>query len=357
MDFKKLLSAPLHAGQAVVRDLMDNPDQSDAKAQVLKLLGDQAGAEVKKFTPEEPAKGFELPALDSSLSPEGQKRKAAAEATGQSFVPGEGDYTDSGPYGYLHKKSIHDALTEYEKEIEANRPHIDYEGIVKQRLADIAKAPEEHRTNPLYLFAMGMGNPEHAGELVKTHNQAEADANASQNKRWQELLDTKQQALESSIKQAMAAGDSRKVISGKWLETLAQIEQDRAKLSGQMQAIGERNAGSERRTELRGQWALEGIKARANAMLTAVGVKSGSAEYRNLMDNARSMLNMLVKKGETYEDAYDKVDGWMQDQIGKRPAAAPAVPAPGAPSGAAGGAAPMNEMEQDMLNARKKKVR
>jgi len=356
MDFKKLLMAPVHAGGAVVRDLIDQPDQEAAKAQVMKLLGDQAGADVKKFTPEAPTSEFSLPALDESLSEEGQARKQEAEARGEPFVPTEDDYKDSGPYGYLHKKTIHDALTEYEKELQANRSHIDYEGIMKSRLADLGKAPEDHRTNPLYLFAMAMGNPEHAQELIAQHNKIEADANMKQGERWKELLDMKQQALEGSIKQAMAEGDQRKIIAGKWLETLAQIEQDKAKLSGQMQQIGERNVGAERRAELRGQWALAAVKARADAMLQAVGVKQNSAEYRNLMDNARSMLNMLVKKGETYESAYDKVDQWMHDQLEGRPSITPQ--GGGSPSGASGSIAPQNSgnpMEDEIKRMRGKK--
>lgn len=338
MDFKKLLTAPLHAGQSIVRDLVDKPDQSDAKEQVLKMIAEQAGGDIKKYTPEQPPAEFKLPVLDDSLSEAGKIRKAEAEANGEVFEPTEDDFTDAGPYGYLYKKSMHDAIEEYEQELQKNRPHIDYEGILKQRLDDLANAPESHRTNPLYLFAMAMGNPEHAAELVQQHNKAEAEANTKQIGRWQELLDMKQQALEGSIKQAMAEGDAKKIISGKWLDTLAQIEQDKAKLTGELSKIGEKNAGAERRTELRGQWALEATKARTNAMLAAANIRSGSAEYRSIMDNSRAMLNTLVKKGDTYEDAYDKVQDWVEDQIsrlGSRPTTAPrpkpsagATPAP-----------------------------
>jgi hypothetical protein len=357
MDFKKLLTAPLHAGQSVVRDLMDNPDQSSAKEQVLKLLGEQGSADIKKFTPGEPKKEWSLPPLDDALSEEGLARKEAAESAGEEFVPTETDFKDSGPYGYLHKKAIHDALSEYEQELQANRPNIDFEGVLKSRLADLASAPEPKRTNPFYRFAMAMGNPEHARELIAEHNKDEEEANLKQSQRWQELLDMKKQALEGSIKQAMADGDARKVISGKWLETLAQIEQDKAKLTGTMQQIGERNAGAERRAELRGQWALEAVKARANAMLQAVGIRTGSTEYTSMMDNARAMLNTLVRKGETYEDAYDKVEDWMEDQLqGKHPVMTPQ--GGGAPSPAAGstpGSSNVpNEMEQEILRGRKK---
>lgn len=356
MDFKKILTAPLHAGQAVVRDLTNtNPEQDAARDQVLKLLGDQSAGDIQKFTPQpdKPAE-FSLPELDDSLNEDGLARKAEAERNGQPFVPTEDDYKDSGPYGYLHKKTIHDALTEYEKELQANRPNVDYEGIMRQRLADLSNAPAEHRANPLFNFAMAMGNPDHAQELVATHNKVEDEANRKQTERWQELLDMKKQALEGSIKQAMAEGDAKKVISGKWLDTLAQIEQDKAKLAGTMQGIEERNAGAERRAELRGQWALQAVKQRANAMLQAAGLRADSAEYRGLMDNARTMLDTLVKKGSTYEDAYDKVDGWLHDQIEKRPArstsrattttAAP-TPAPAA----------TNPMEAEILAGRGKK--
>lgn len=357
MDFKKLLMAPIHAGESVVRDLSgsEDPKQAEAKAQVLKLLGEQAGADIKKFTPEEPKSEFTLPVLDDSLSEEGQARKQEVEARGETFVPTEDDYKDAGPYGYMHKKAIHDALLEYEKELQANRPHIDFEGITRQRLSDIANAPEEHRTNPLYLFAMAMGNPEHAAELVQQHNKIEADANAKQAQRWQDLLDMKKEALEGSIKQAMAEGDARKVVAGKWLEQLAQIEQDKAKLSGQMQQIGEKNAGAERRAELRGQWALAAVKARADAMLQAVGIKQNSAEYRNLMDNARAMLNTLVKKGETYEGAYDKVDEWMHDQLESRGHVAPGPVGPSAPEATPTATPAANPMEAEILRNRNKK--
>ena len=355
MDFKKILSAPIHAGQAVVRDLVDNPEQADAKAQVLKMLADQGGSDVQKFTPPAQAKEWSLPELDASLSEEGQQRKAEAEANGDPFVPTEDDYKDSGPYGYLHKKSIHDALNEYEQELQANRPKIDYEGIMKSRMSDLANAPEAHRANPLFQFAMAMGNPEHAAELVKEHNQNVEDSNKEQQMRWQELLDMKKDALEGSIKQAMAEGDAKKVISGKWLETLAQIEQDKAKLAGTMQGIDEKNAGAARRAELRGQWALAAVNARADAMLKAAGIHEGSSDYRNLMTNARTMLNSLVKSGKSFEDAYDAVDNWMEDQVSNHPApaaggAAPTTAAPQAPAGAS-----TNPMEQAILNARKNK--
>lgn len=354
MDFKKILSAPIHAGQAVVRDLMDNPDQADAKAQVMKLLGDQVTAEQKKFTPEAPKTAFELPPLDASLTPEAQQAKAEAEARGETFVPTENDFTDAGPYGYLHKKAIHDALTEYEKELQANAPHIDYEGIMRQRLQDIANAPEEHRTNPLYLFAMGMGNPEHAAELVATHNKAESEANTKQAQRWQELLDMKQAALEGSIKQAMAEGDQRKIIAGKWLEQLAQIEHDKAALASKQQIQDTRDQAAERRTILRGQWALSATKQRTDAMLQAVGLKQGSASYRNLSDNARSMMQTLLKRGESFENAQNAVEDWLQEQLQALPAQGTAAPTPAPAGGAATPAPPVNEIEADIQAHRKK---
>jgi hypothetical protein len=355
MDFKKMLSAPLHAGQAVVRDLSNTqPEQDAAKEQVLKLLGNDA----TKFMPSQDAapQDFQLPPLNDQLTEDAQSRKADAEAAGEPFVPTEDDYQDKGPYGYLHKKAIHDALTEYEQEIQKNRPHIDYEGLLRQRLKDMAGGPEEHKTNPLYNFAMAMGNPEHAQELVATHNKAEADANAKQTQRWQDLLDQKQQAIEASIKQAMAEGDARKVVSSKWLESLAQIEQDKAKLSGQMQQLGEKNAGAERRAQLRGQWAVEAVKQRANAMLQGVGIRNNSEEWRTMQNNARTMLDTLVKKGATYEEAYDQVDSWLHDQLENRPTqqTAPVAPAGAAPAVAPAGAS-TNPMEAEINRMRGKK--
>lgn len=355
MDFKKILTAPLHAGQAVVRNLMDNPDQASAKEEVAQLLAQQGGEDVRRFTPEMPKREWSLPDLDDSLTEEALARKAEMEAAGEPFVPTEADFRDGGPFGYLHKKAIHDAFQEYERELQAARPNIDFEGITRSRISDLMNAPEPHRTNPLFKFAMAMGNPDDALELVREYNKGEDEKNLQQAQRWQSLLDMKKDALEASIKSAMQEGDARKVISGKWLETLAQIEQDKAKLSGQLQQIGERNAGAERRAELRGRWALAAVNARANAMLQAVGIREGSLEHRNMMDNARSMLNMLVKKGETYESAYDKVEDWLTDQLEDRPTAqsAPRVPTVGA-SPSAPVTRPANEMEAEILRGRKR---
>lgn len=351
MDFKKILSAPLHAGQAVVRDLMDNPDQSDAKRQVMDLLAEQSASQAKQFTPEQPKAAFTLPNLDDSLTDAAKAAKAEAEAKGEQFVPNEDDFNDAGPYGYMHKKAIHDALLEYEKELQANAPHIDYEGIMKSRLADLANAPPEHRTNPLFQFAMAMGNPEHAQELVATHNKAESEANTKQGQRWKELLDMKQQALEGSIKQAMAEGDQRKIIAGKWLEQLAQIEHDKAALTGKQTIQDTKDEAAERRTILRGQWASTVAAQRANAMLSAVGLKQGSTTYRTLMDNSRALMQSLLKRGTDFGEAQNTVEDWLDDQIKNLPAqsSAPTAPVEGA---AAAPAAAVNPLEAAVKAAR-----
>jgi hypothetical protein len=366
MDFKRWIDAPVRAGKALAQSLTGGgDDQSEAKAAVLKHLMASGSADIQKFVPKpDETQEWSLPPLDDSLTEDAKQAKAEAEARGEVFEPTDDDFTDAGPYGYRHKKSIHDALTEYEKELQSSAPKVDYEGIMKSRLMDLANAPEEHRQNPLFRFAMAMGNPEHAAELVKQQDKVQDTANEKQTQRWQELLDMKKESLEGAIKQSLAEGDARKVVSGKWLEALAQIETDKAKLAGQLTQIGERNAGAERRAELRGQWALAATKARANAMLSATGIREDSIEGRNVMDNARSMLNMLIKKGETWEAAYDKVDEWMEDAIESlRPgdqnvggAASPA-PSPASPTtGRTPAATSSNPMEAAILAGRKSKA-
>lgn len=331
MDFKKAVTGTAGALASVLGVGKQGP--SEEQSMIARMLADTQTGEGPK--PER--KPFSLPSLDDSLNEAAMKRKAAAEAAGEMFQPGEADYNDSGPYGYLHKKQIHDALTEYQQELEANAPHVDYQGILKQKLSDLQQMPEEHRTNPLTLFAMAMGDPEHARELIQTHNREEQDANDKQTKRWQELLDLKQQALEGSVKQALAEGDQRKIISGKWLDELAKIEQDKAKLSGDLKVSGEKNAAAERRAVLRGQWALKAVEARSAAMAQSVGLKTDSAEYRTLQTNARALAERLIKSGAEPEDAYDQAEEWVQNQLemrGSAPASAGAGAGAPAPAGA-----------------------
>lgn len=362
MDFGKVLKgtakAPLKVAEGVLRSLSPDGGKSDdaaAKAEVLRMIAEQ-GSGGKKMGPA--VKPFSLPELDDSLSEIGEKRRAEAEAAGEPFIPGEDDYADAGPYGFMHKKTIHDALQAYADEILQNSEQIDYDGILKQRLADLEAAPEPHRTNPLYLFAMGMGNPEHAREMVQEYNANETAANEAQNTRWRELLDMKQQALEGTVKQALAEGEHKKVISGKWLEALAGIEQDKAKLAAEMGKLKEKNTAAERRAQLRGQWALEAVKARAAVMLQAKGLEQSSVTYRNIMDNSRAMTNALIRKGVEPEEAYDQVQEWMQDQLdGLQPVQAPSPAATSTTtSGGAAGIAPQgssNPLEAQINKNRK----
>jgi hypothetical protein len=320
-DFKKLVTAPANAVGSLLGVGPDGP--TDQQAMIGKLLAN--GGNADQFNPPAPTSEFTLPGLNDALSEAGQKRKTAAEAAGQPFVPGENDYADSGPYGYLHKKSIHDSLMELHKEMQDNAPHIDYQGILKQRLSDLAAMPAEHHTNPLTLFAMAMGDPEHAQELIKTHNAAESEANAKQNSRWQDLLDMKQQALEGSIKQALAEGDQRKIISGKWLDQLAQIEQDKAKLAGESQLAAQKGTDAERRAVLRGQWAVKAVEQRTGAILGANGIKADSQDFRTLQANAVAMAKSLIKNGSDPVDAYDQAEEWAQSQATSRATAGAGV--------------------------------
>jgi hypothetical protein len=303
------------------------------------------------FTPPPPSTKFELPGLDESLTPEAQKKKAAAEAAGQTFTPGENDFVDSGPYGYLHKKGIHDALMALHDEMQANAPHIDYHGILNQRLQDIAAMPPEHHTNPLMLFAMAMGNPEHAREMIQQHNADEQSANDTQTQRWQKLLDMKQQALEGAIKQSMAEGDARKVVSGKWLETLAQIEQDKAHLQGQLQLGSEKNAAALQRANMRGQWALEAVKARVTGMLH--GTTADTKLQQTLITESGTMARALIKKGVEPEDAFQEAQDWAEQRmtdLGITRGAAPAKA--GAAVGGAGGGGAVNPLQARILRNR-----
>jgi hypothetical protein len=336
MDFKKLITAPAGAVASLLGVGQDGP--TTEQAAMAKLL---ANGSVDQFAPPAPTGEFQLPGLDESLSPAGQKRKDAAEAAGQPFTPGESDYTDSGPFGYLHKKGLHDALMAYHQELQANAPHIDYQGILKQKLSDLASMPAEHHTNPLTLFAMAMGDPEHARELIQTHNKGESEANAKQTQRWQELLDLKQQALEGSVKQALAEGDSRKIISGKWLDALAQIEQDKAKLTGELTKGQQKDAAAERRAQVRGEWAVKAVTQRTGAMLQASGLKADSAEFRSLQANAKTLAQGLIKNGADPVDAYDQAEEWVTGQISSRGTAGAGVGGGGhssTPASAAGAA-------------------
>jgi len=320
MDFKKLVTGPTNA----VAKLLGVGDEgpTSEQAAIAKLL---ANGTANQFDEKAPETAFSLPELDESLSEAGMKRKAAAEAAGQPFVPGEADYKDAGPYGFLHKKGIHDALTEYQRELEANAPHVDYQGILKQRMSDLASMPPEHHTNPLMLFAMAMGSPEHARELIQTHNKAETESNAKQAQRWQELLDMKQQALEGSIKQALSQGEQRKIISGKWLDALAQIEQDKAKLTGTLQAGEQKNLAAERRAKIRGEWALKAVEARVAGMAPSHGVPAGTAEFKALQTNAKALATSLIKSGVEPEDAFDQAEAWVNNQLANRATAGAGV--------------------------------
>jgi hypothetical protein len=315
MDFGKLISAPVHAGQSVLRDLTNTqPEQDAARAQVMKMLAAK-GMDISQVAPQPEQKPFELPGLNDALTPEAQQAKAEAEANGEVFQPGEDDFVDSGPHGYLHKKGIHDAFIEYEKELQANRPHIDYEGILKSRLADMANAPEEHRSNPLFNFAMAMGNPEHAAELVKTHDAAQSAKDEKTQQRWQELLDMKKDALEGSIKAAMAEGDARKVVSGKWLEQLAQIEKDKAAAEDALNNIGEKNAGALERVNARAAMAGTIATQRANAMLATSKVAAGSRQAQTILAGVPRIAAMYIKNGDTDDVALEKAHDWAHDQI------------------------------------------
>jgi hypothetical protein len=143
-DFKKLVTAPANAVGSLLGVGPDGP--TDQQAMIGKLLAN--GGNADQFNPPTPTSEFTLPGLNDALSEAGQKRKTAAEAAGQPFVPGENDYADSGPYGYMHKKSIHDALMELHKEMQDNAPHIDYQGIAR-------RAPHE----PAHTVRDGDGRP------------------------------------------------------------------------------------------------------------------------------------------------------------------------------------------------------
>lgn len=318
-DFKKLITGPAGAIAggigAAARALAGGEDEpNERQAMIARLLANDTGDSPIKA----PASEFSLPGLDDSLNEAGQKRKAAAEAAGQPFDPTDEDFTDSGPYGYRHKKAIHDALMGLHQEMQANAPDIDYKGILQQRMADIAAAPPDARTNPLYLFAMAMGDPENANELIQQHNKTEAEQNEKQSARWQELLDLKQQALEGSVKQALAQGEQRKIISSKWLDQLAQIEQDKARLSGELKKNAEKNAAAERRAVLRGQWAVRAVQQRTAGILAANGIKSDSQEFRALQASAKTLAERLIKNGTDPVDAFDEAQDWVESQMGTR---------------------------------------
>ena len=118
-----------------------------------------------------------------------------------------------------------------------------------------------------------------------------------------------------------------------------------------------RAAGTERgdqrvrAIELRGQWALAAVKQNADARITAAGIQAGSAEYRSLMASAVSMLNTLVKRGESHESASDKADEWLDDQLESRTSGGTVTPAPG---GTTTPPPPKNAMEALILQNRPK---
>ena len=303
------------AGKGILNEITGGDDGDHAA--MMQQFADQAAAQV----PKEPAPTpFELPKLDDSLSNEGQKRKAEFETKnpGQPYTPTQDDYNDSGEFGYTHKKGIHDALMAMEQEMQANAPHVDYEGIMKSRLKDLASMPPEHKNNPLLMFAMALGNPEHAQELVKAYQGENAKANEADLNKWKELLQTKQDAIKGAMQQAMQAGDMKTIVSKKWADQLMEIEHAKAQLEGQKALAAEKGLASANSARIRGEWALKAVEARTKAMLSAVDIKSDSAEYRAALDSATRRLNTRINKGQDPETAYEDVMQEMHDDFDHR---------------------------------------
>jgi len=192
-----------------------------------------------------------------------------------------------------------------------------------------------------------MGNPAHAEELVKAYQAQNEGANKEDLSRWQELLQTKQDAIKGAMQQAMQAGDMRTIVQKKWADQLMEIEHAKAQLSGQLKLAGVKGENSARNAEIRGRWALEAVKQRTGAMLQAVGMKSGSAEYRSALDSATRRVNVRINKGQdaetAYQDVMDEMHAEYDDRVHTTHGGSVEPPAP---EGAApASAAPLNPLE------------
>jgi hypothetical protein len=295
-------------------------------------IANQAATQVPAQPPAPPA--FKLPDLDSSLNPTGQAAKAKFEKAnpGKTYTPVEDDYTDSGPYGYLHKKDIHDKLQQYEAEMEANMPNVDYKGIMKQKLADLATMPREHRNNPLLMFAMGMGNPEHAAALVQKYSEDNKAANADELDKWKNLLQIKQDAIKGAMQQAMQTGDMRRVVTGKYADQLMEIEHAKSALQGQLDLAKTKGDETARVTALKMQASKDMLKSRMDAMLSAVGIKMDSAEYRGMHNDAQREIDTRISKGEdpltVTSDVMDRMHDQLDQRVLQRHGGTAAEPAP-----------------------------
>ena len=300
---------------ALARDLTGTggPSEGD-QSEMLKQFAEQSASELPQ-EPERPP--FALPELDDSMSNEGLKRKEAFEAAnpGTPYQPTAEDFTDAGEYGYLHKKKTHDLLMELEQEMEANKPHVDYEGILKQRMADLDTMPKEHRNNPLLMFAMALGGGEKAQELVKAYTAGNAKSNTESMANWEKLLQTKQDVIKGAMQQAMQQGDMRTIVSKKWADQLMEIEAAKAELAGKKALEAEKGLNSATTAKVRGEWALRAAKARTEAMLTSAGMRVDGAQARALLDSATRRINTRINKGQDPESAYEDVMSEMDDEI------------------------------------------
>lgn len=306
-DFKHVIGGIGHVVGGATRALAgeNRPSSEDERRALLEQMAGQADQQIaasEQAGQAETAKPFTLPPLD----------------------PNDPDYAK--------KKEVHDALEEYVKLAEAQQPKVDYHGILKQRMEALKSLPEEHRANPLVMFAMGLGNPEHAKELIESYTAQHDTKRAEELSKWKDMFQMQQDAVEGAAKQAMAAGDARKVATGKWLEEMQRMAKLKQETEAEIQKIGKRGENAKNRAEIQGKWAAKAAQVRAGAVLEAAGVRAGTTEFNRVMSSIDSRIRSRIAKGEDPVDAHDavldEVHADYDELVAKRPrGAAPAAAA------------------------------